>query len=75
MFSSPEEKLEKKVKELNAVKGEYRSAIDEAERQYRARKMDQQQFERIKQRNEEHIERLNEKLREVKSQQHAMKGK
>jgi chromosome segregation ATPase len=75
MFSSPEEKLEKKVKELNAVKGEYRSAIEDAERQYKARKMDQQQFERVKTRNEEHIERLNQKLREVRVQLQNVRGK
>jgi hypothetical protein len=75
LFSSLEEKLEKKVKELNAVKGEYRSTIDEAERQCRARKIDHQQFERIKTRNEEHIERLNEKLRDIRTQLQAIKSK
>lgn len=62
------ERLEKKIKELNAVKGEYRSDIDEAEKQYKRHEIDKSQYDRVKTRNEEHIERLNEKIREIRGQ-------
>jgi chromosome segregation ATPase len=66
LFGPSEERLEKKIKELNAVKGEYRSDIDEAEKACKRHEIDRDQFERVKARNELHIERINEKIREVR---------
>ncbi|HVO78056.1 MAG TPA: hypothetical protein VMS79_04220 [Methanomassiliicoccales archaeon] len=66
MFSSNRESLEKRIKELNAVKGEYRSDIDEAEKAFKRHEIDRDQFERVKARNELHIERINEKIREAR---------
>lgn len=68
MFSPNVEKLEKKIKELNAVKGEYRSDLDEAEKKLKRHEIDKGQFDRVKTRNEEHIERLNDKIREIRNQ-------
>ena len=68
MFSPNIEKLEKKIKELNAVKGEYRSDLDEAEKKLKRHEIERSQFDRVKARNEEHIERLNEKIREIRNQ-------
>jgi predicted nucleic acid-binding Zn-ribbon protein len=73
MFSLSIEKLEKKIKELNAVKGEYRSDLEEAEKKLKRHEIDNAQFERVKMRNEEHIERLNEKIREIRNQMANMK--
>ena len=68
MFSPNIEKLEKKIKELNAVKGEYRSDLDEAEKKLKRREIDKAQFDRVRLRNEEHLERLNEKIRDIRNQ-------
>jgi di/tripeptidase len=75
MFSSSAEKLEKKIKGLNAVKGEYRSDLEESEKLFKRREMDREQFERIKSRNEEHIERINEKIRECHAKMQEMRKK
>ena len=66
MFSSNRESLEKRIKELNAVKGEYRGDIDEAEKSFKRHEIDRDQFERVKARNELHIERINEKIRDAR---------
>ena len=66
MFGPAEDRLERKIKELNAVKGEYRGDIDEAEKAFKRHEIDRDQFERVKARNELHIERINEKIRETR---------
>jgi hypothetical protein len=75
LFSPSIEKLEKKVKDLNAVKAEYRSDVDEAEKQVKRGEMDKAQFERLKERNEEHVERCNVKIRELMDKIHEEKKK
>jgi len=66
LFSPSKESLEKRIKELNAVKGDYRDDIDEALRAFKRHEIDRDQFERVKARNELHIERINEKIREAR---------
>jgi chromosome segregation ATPase len=73
MFGPNVERCEKKIKELNAVKGEYRSDLDEAEKKLKRHEIDKAQFDRVKERNDEHIERLNEKIREIRNQIAQMK--
>ncbi len=68
MFSPNVEKMEKKIKELNAVKGEYRSDLEEAEKKLKRNEIDKTHYDRVRMRNEEHIERLNEKIREIRNQ-------
>jgi outer membrane protein TolC len=63
MFGSSPEKLEHKIKELNAIKAEYRQDLEEAEKQYKNGEMDKAQLERMRARTEEHVERINEKIR------------
>jgi predicted nucleic acid-binding Zn-ribbon protein len=73
MFSPNTERLEKRLKELNALKGEYRSDLDEAEKKLKRHEIDKSQFDRVKLRNEDHIERLNEKIREIRNQMAILK--
>jgi predicted nucleic acid-binding Zn-ribbon protein len=63
MFSSSTEKLEHKIKELNAIKAEYRQELEEAEKQYKKGDIDKAHLERVRARTEEHLERINEKIR------------
>ena len=63
MFSSSTEKLEHKIKELNAIKAEYRQELEEAEKQYKKGDIDKAHLDRVRARTEEHVERINEKIR------------
>jgi predicted nucleic acid-binding Zn-ribbon protein len=63
MFSSSTEKLEHKIKELNAIKAEYRQELEEAEKQYKKGDIDKAHLDRVRARTEEHLERINEKIR------------
>jgi hypothetical protein len=69
------EKLEKKVKDLNAIKAEYRSDLEEAEKLVKRGEMEKAQYDRVKERNEEHIERCNVKIRELMDKIHEEKKK
>jgi len=73
LFGPKVERFEKRVKELNAIKGEYRGEIDDALHRLRERRITREEFERIKQRNEEKMEKLSEKIRELRAQISAMK--
>jgi len=66
MFGSSVEKLEHKIKELNAIKAEYRQELEEAEKQLKKGEIDQAHYQRLKERTDEHIEHLNEKIRETR---------
>jgi hypothetical protein len=63
MFSSSTEKLEHKIKELNAIKAEYRQELEEAEKQFKKGEIDKAHLDRVRARTEEHVERINEKIR------------
>ncbi len=63
MFGASTEKLEHKIKELNAIKAEYRQELEEAEKQYKQGEIDKAHLDRVRARTEEHIERINEKIR------------
>lgn len=73
MFGSSLEKLEHKIKELNAVKAEYRQELEEAEKQFKKGEIDKAQLERLRERTDEHVERLNEKIRVIREKLHEMK--
>ncbi|MCQ5375521.1 MAG: hypothetical protein NO474_02860 [Methanomassiliicoccales archaeon] len=73
MLAPKIERLEKKIKEINAIKSEYRAEIDEAFRNFKAKKIGKEDFEKIRQRNEEKIEKLNEKIKEIRSLIKSMK--
>jgi len=67
------ERLERRIKELNAIKGGYRSEVDDALRKLKDRKMAREEFDRIQLRNEERMERLSEKIRDLRAQIQAFK--
>jgi predicted nuclease with TOPRIM domain len=73
MFGPSHEKLKHKIKELNAIKAEYRHELEEAEKQYKKGEIDKAQLERIKVRTEEHVERINEKIRVTKEKLQELK--
>lgn len=73
MFGPSVEKLEHKIKELNAIKAEYRHELDEAEKQFKKGEMDKAQLERVRARTEEHVERINEKIRVTKEKLQELK--
>lgn len=62
------ERLERRIKELNAIKSGYRSELDDAMKRLRERKIGRDEFERIRARTEEKIGRLNEKIREARAE-------
>ena len=63
MFSSTTDRLEHKIKELNAIRAEYRQELEDAERRYKKGDIDKAQLERMRRRTEEHLGRINEKIR------------
>jgi predicted nucleic acid-binding Zn-ribbon protein len=67
------ERLERKIKELNAIKGGYRSEVDDALRQLKDKKIAKEEFDRIRLRNEERMERLSEKIRDLRAQIHGIR--
>ncbi len=55
------EKLEHRIKELNAIRGEYRTEIDEAEAQFKRRKITKEELDRIRSKCEEKMEQIERK--------------
>jgi len=73
MFGSSTEKLEHKIKELNALKAEYRQELEDTEKQYKKGEIDKAHLDRVRARTEEHVERINEKIRETRDKLHEKK--
>jgi len=73
MFGSSTEKLEHKIKELNALKAEYRQELEDTEKQYKKGEIDKAHLDRVRARTEEHVERINEKIRETRDKLHQKK--
>jgi chromosome segregation ATPase len=73
MFGPKLERLERKIKEINAIKGSYRGEIEEATHKLKDRRISQDEFERIRLRNEERMERLSEKIRDLRTQIHMIR--
>jgi chromosome segregation ATPase len=69
------DKIEHKIKELNAIRGEYRAEVDEADAQLKKRKIAKEEHDRIKAKCEEKMERLNEKVKECHDELHALRDK
>lgn len=69
------EKLEHRIKELNAIRGEYRTEIDEAEAQFKRRKITKEELDRIRSKCEEKMEQINEKVKECHSELHGLRTK
>jgi hypothetical protein len=57
------EKIEHRIKELNAIRGEYRAEVDEAEAQLKKRKITKEEHDRIKSKCDEKMEQINDKVK------------
>jgi hypothetical protein len=73
MFGPKLERLERKIKEINAIKGSYRGETEEAMHKLKERRISQDEFERVRLRNEERMERLNERIRDLRTQIHLIR--
>jgi len=69
------EKIEHKIKELNAIRGEYRAEVDEAEAQFKKRKITKEEFERVRSKCNEKMDRINDKVKVCNDELHAMRDK
>ena len=64
-------KIEHRIKELNAIRGEYRTEIEEAEAQCKKRKITKEEFETVSGRKcEEKMEHINDKVKECHDELH-----
>jgi predicted nucleic acid-binding Zn-ribbon protein len=69
------EKIEHRIKELNAIRGEYRAEVDEAEAQFKKRKITKEEFERVKSKCDEKMDHINDKVKVCHDELHAMRDK
>jgi len=73
MFGSKKVRLEAKIKQLNAVRAEYRAELDEAERKHKRRDMGDAELERIKRRCQSKMDDIAEKIRATRAELDALK--
>jgi len=73
MFGSKKSKLEAKIKQLNALRAEYRSELDEAERLHKKRELGEDELQRIRQRSQAKMEDISEKVRAVRAELDSLK--
>lgn len=69
------EKLEHRIKELNAIRGEYRAEVDEAEAQLKRRKITKEEHDRIKAKCEQKMEQINDKVKVCHDELHELRDK
>jgi DNA repair ATPase RecN len=69
------EKIEHRIKELNAIRGEYRAEVDEAEAAFKKRKIPKDEYDRIKSKCEEKMDRINDKVKVCHEELHALRDK
>ncbi|MCG7844289.1 MAG: hypothetical protein MIO90_02525 [Methanomassiliicoccales archaeon] len=73
MFGSKKTRLEGKIKQLNALRAEYRNELEEAERKHKRREMGDEELERIKRRSHGKMEDISEKVRAAREELDALK--
>jgi hypothetical protein len=73
MFGSKKSKLEGKVKQLNALRAEYRAELEEAERLHKRREMGDDEQERIRRRSHAKQEEIAEKIRAARAELDTLK--
>lgn len=73
MFSTKREKLERKIKSLNALMAEYRTELEEAERRLHKREINKDEADRTKVRTKAKIDAISEKIRAVRSDLETLK--
>jgi DNA repair ATPase RecN len=69
------EKIEHRIKELNAIRGEYRAEVDEAEVQLKKRKITKEEFDRIKSKCDEKMGQINDKVKVCHDELHELRAK
>jgi DNA repair ATPase RecN len=69
------EKIEHRIKELNAIRGEYRAEVDEAEVQFKKRKITKDEYDRIKSKCEDKMEHINDKVKVCHQELHELRDK
>lgn len=73
MFSTKRERMEKKIKGLNALMAEYRGELEDAEQRLHKREIGHEEAERIKARTKARMENISEKIRATRSELQELK--
>ncbi|MBN1110159.1 MAG: hypothetical protein JXA45_05305 [Methanomassiliicoccales archaeon] len=68
MFGSRREKLESKFKQLNALRAEYHSELEEAERRHHRREIGEEDLLRVRRRVHAKLEDIAEKIRRTREE-------
>jgi DNA repair ATPase RecN len=69
------EKIEHRIKELNAIRGEYRAEVEEAEAHLKKRKITKEEFDRIKVKCDEKMAQINDKVKACHDELHELRSK
>ncbi len=73
MLSTKRERVEKKVKSLNALLAEYRGELEEAEQRLHRREIGTEEAERIKAKTKARMDNISEKIRAARSELQGLK--
>ncbi|TFG56780.1 MAG: hypothetical protein E4H30_02865 [Methanomassiliicoccus sp.] len=73
MFAPRSEKLEKRIKDLNALMAEYRGEMDEADKRYNKREMSQEEADRIRNKCQSKMNSIGEKIRASRTEIESLK--
>ncbi|HRU11748.1 MAG TPA: hypothetical protein P5189_04235 [Methanomassiliicoccales archaeon] len=73
MFPNKRTKLERKIKELNALMAEYRDELEETERRFRRREIGRDELDRITARNKAKMEGITERIRAARAELDGLK--
>lgn len=68
MFGSRRSKLEARIKQLNALRAEYRAEVEEAERLHKRREMGEEELQRIRRRCLAKMDDIAEKVRAARKE-------
>jgi chromosome segregation ATPase len=69
------EKIEHRIKELNAIRGEYRAEVEEAEAQLKKRKITKEEHDRIKSKCDEKMAQIGDKVKSCNDELHELRAK
>ena len=69
------EKIEHRIKELNAIRGEYRAEVEEAEAQLKRRKITKEEHDRIKTKCEQKMDQITAKVKVCLNELHELRDK
>jgi hypothetical protein len=69
------EKIEHRIKALNAIRGEYRAEVEEADAQLKKRKITKEEHERIRSKCDEKMGQINEKVKLCHDELHELRNK